>query len=437
MYKTLSAPLVVQLEVSSRCPNNCLHCYNYWRNEEELDFSSDLSKEEVEYIMEQLHLYNIFHIVITGGEPLLNKKAVFRTIEIANKYGITCGINSTLITLTRRDAEIIRDLSPSVVIVSLMGPNAELHDAVAQRSGAFSKTVRGIKYLRELDIPISVNMVISQKNRRFIKETALFVESLLVRHFNVTKASCPGNCSDFSELALTVEEFREYLLTLRDIDIEQDISVGVLESYPLCGIKEAELYSFSTGRKCLAGVTALTISSNGDVRPCSHVDNSYGNIFEKDIGVIWNKMQEWRDGSLIPDICSSCKALPWCGGGCRMEAKTVSGSISSMDPYSVPKDAMYALAELIKDRESKERAVIPSRFSLNPSVRMRKESFGGITFVGARSSRCVNESAFTFLSTLQEERVYSLDDLKSFFVNSDSLEKFILGLVDNNILISH
>jgi MoaA/NifB/PqqE/SkfB family radical SAM enzyme len=33
LYKTLSAPIDVQLELTEACNNRCLHCYNYWERE--------------------------------------------------------------------------------------------------------------------------------------------------------------------------------------------------------------------------------------------------------------------------------------------------------------------------------------------------------------------------------------------------------------------
>ena len=143
-------------------------------------------------------------------------------------------------------------------------------------------------------------MVISQKNKNFVRETAHLVKSLGLPHFSSTRAGCPGNCLDFSELSLDLEEFREYLETLHAAGIEEQMAVGVLESYPLCGIKEVTRYKVFTGRRCLAGVTTLTVASDGTVRPCSHLDVHYGNLLTEELPVVWKRMAMWRDGSLLP-----------------------------------------------------------------------------------------------------------------------------------------
>lgn len=284
MYKVLSAPLVAQIEISARCPNRCLTCYNYWRNSSDTPLArSDLSQEGAKRVIEELQAHHVFHLVLTGGEPLLNKKVLFWVSETALAGGMTVGINSTLISLTSSDARQLKELGVNAVLTSLMGPTAEVHDSIAQRRGAFEKTIRGIRLLREAQMPVVVNMVVSQRNKGLVGETAKLVKSLGLKQFSSTRAGCPGNCPDFSDFSLSISDFRAYLRELHDVGKEQQMNVGVLESYPLCAIKEVDEFKAFTGRRCLAGVTTLTVAADGNIRPCSHLDVSYGNIFSDNL----------------------------------------------------------------------------------------------------------------------------------------------------------
>lgn len=408
MYKTLSAPLVVQVEVSSRCTNRCLHCYNFWRRSDEPLAVTDLSVFQMERVIQQLIEHGVFHVVFTGGEPLLNKQVLFRGLELAASCGVTTGINSSVVTLTKCDAERFKEFSVTSVLTSLMGPTATIHDGIAQQPKAFMKTLRGIRILQDTGVTVHVNMVVSQKNKAYVAETARFVKSLGVRHFSSTRAGCPGNCPDFSDLALNITEFREYLNTLCTVGEEAHISVGVLESYPLCGMGDMKKYKSFTGRRCLAGVTTVTVASDGTIRPCSHLDISYGNILKENLDEIWGRMVEWRDGSLLPEICRSCKALSWCGGGCRMEAKMRNGALNAQDPYVVPKDIDSVFTELTAPRGVKTALEVPEQLQLNPRARFRSEVFGGIVFIGPRLSCYLNHDAFAFVNSLRVERVCTL-----------------------------
>lgn len=431
MYKTLSAPHVLQIEVSSLCPNRCQHCYNFWRKSGGPVAHASLSLSQADRIMDQLINHKVFHIVLTGGEPLFNKAVSFRILERAAISGITTSMNSTLVKLTASDATRLKELKISVVLTSLLGPTAEVHDEMVQRKSAFEETLHGIHVLRSAEVPVSINMVISKKNNHLIRETGNLAKSLGVSSFNVTRAGCPGNCFDFSNFSLNLDEFRSYLGELHTFGNENNMSVDVLSAYPLCGIKEVNKYQDFTSRRCMAGVNTLTISASGEVRPCTHFDESYGNLLEENLANIWHKMTEWRSGSLMPEICRSCKVLPWCGGGCRMEAKMRSGSLCNLDPYASPPDADYVFEQL-KSRV-KQNTPLPSTVRLNPRIRWRPESFGAVVFNDTRFACYLNSEGFQWLKKLPRNTDLPTADLTEKFERVR--EGFVEGLVERKVLI--
>jgi radical SAM protein with 4Fe4S-binding SPASM domain len=393
---------------------------------------ASLSLEQVNHMMDQIIKHHVFHLVLTGGEPLLNKKALFRILELSKENGITTSVNSTLITLTEEEALRFKELGVTVVLTSILGPTAEIHNEIAQQDLAFEKTIQGIKILQKAKVPVSVNMVISKKNNNLIRETAKLVKSLGLKSFNATRAGCPGNCSDFSKFSLDLQEFRSYLEELNDFGNEEKMPVDVLSAYPLCGIKEVNRYQKFSSRRCMAGVNTVTLSATGDIRPCGHIDVSYGNLMKDDLAVIWQRMIEWRDGSLIPETCKSCKLLRQCGGGCRMEAKTRNGSISKLDPYASPSDADYVFSQLTS--RDKKKFPLPVMVHLNQKIRWRTENFGATIFVGVRFGCYLNNQGLIFIQSLEQGKEYLITDLMK-NIEKDQ-ENFLSGLVERNILIS-
>ncbi len=431
MYKTLSAPHIAQIEVTSLCPNRCQHCYNFWRKSGGFEASASLTLTQADRIVDEIIAHHVFHIVITGGEPLANKATTFHILERAADGGVTTSINSSLISLTKSDVDLIRDLGVKMVMTSILGPNSETHGEIAQNKSAFDLTVKGIRLLQSANVPVSVNMVVSKKNHGLIRETGDLVKSLGVNIFNATRAGCPGNCLDFSDFSLNIEEFRSYLETLHILGKEENMSVDVLSAYPLCGIKDVNRYTGFMGRRCMAGVNTLTISASGEVRPCNHIDTSYGNILQESMSEIWRRMIEWRDGSLMPNICRSCKILPWCGGGCRMEAKMRSGSISNIDPYACPSDSEFVYDQLINRHKTK--VALPEIVRLNPKIRRREESFGATIFVDTHFGCYLNPDGFKWLKMLP----YGTDLFSANLVERFGRVKdgFIEGLFDRRVLL--
>ena len=435
MYKTLSAPLVVQIEIESACPNTCIHCYNFWRKDNGIkSYNNHLSIENVEVIMHKLAEAKVFEVVFTGGEPLLNKPALFYGIKLAKKFGIGVSLNSNLIPLTEKDAAFLKTSGVHSILTSMMGPNADIHDAITLRDGSFEDTIRGIRYLQKVNLSPAVNIVLSQKNKSYLKETIKFLASVNIKYISSTRAGCPGNCSDFSALSLSLGDFRTYLEELYSAGQEVGISVGVLESYPYCGIKELLRYQRFLGRRCSAGVTTITIGPNGSVRPCSHLDIQYGNLLIEDIENIWLKMDEWRNGSMIPLECKKCSLLEVCGGGCRMEAKMRCGSLNAMDPYSSPKDISFSLRQF--HNLPKRDAKTMSAFSLSEKVHMRGENFGSVVFVAHRFKAYLNQRATDFLMKLKPKRVYSTEEvIKWGDYGNEELKRFLSKLADKKIIL--
>ena len=415
MYRTLSAPLNCQLEVTTACNNKCLHCYNYWRTSSERE--APLTLENAQKIMRVIANEGVHEVTFTGGEPLLNFGVLVMCLDMANELGIKPYLNSNLVTLTKYKARVLKNLGIHSVLTSVIGPNAEIHDSITQRRGSFKRTISGIEVAQNAGIRVAVNMVVSQRNLSYIKDTSRLVASLGVKSFNATKVGCPGNCSDFSEMSLTKEQFVQYLTELVAVSNETDLKCGHLEPYPLCTLAYVEGASDLESRRCPAGVTTCTISSIGDVRPCSHLDISYGNLVVESLADVWNRMEDWRRAAFMPKTCCSCRMVNNCGGGCRMESKMrSSGDLSAIDPY-VETDGVEMAMKLHKIKDSSNKSLNEVgkeiRFRLKKH-RIRKEPFGASVTVlednGRASSFFLSKAGLGVLEQFRQECTYALYD---------------------------
>ena len=149
MYRRIKTPNIVQVELTEKCPNVCLHCYNYWRSKEPggIHRYTDFPVAMVPLVAEKLANAGVFHLVLTGGEPLANKKSLRALITECGNRGLTCGINSTLRGLASEDVEAFKQKQVLGVLVSLLGSTPENHDAITQSTGSFFQTIKGIEIL--------------------------------------------------------------------------------------------------------------------------------------------------------------------------------------------------------------------------------------------------------------------------------------------------
>lgn len=431
-YPNLSAPTTCQMEITTQCSHNCLHCYNFWRDKSQSEeVKRTLTVEESSVVIQKLIDAKVFDIIFTGGEPLMAFDILKSCIRQARGGDINVHLNSNLLPLTASRARELREIGLKSVVTSLMGPNAETYNAIAQHPSAFNRVVHNIKVAQDAGLNVIANMVVTKTNLHQVKDTARFAYSLGIHKFSATKASCPGNCSDFSGYALTVAEFRSYLQDLSEVGAELGIDVDALEGYPLCGVKDLGMHTFASHRRCTAGLNSMTVGSDGSVRPCSHFDVTYGSLLTEDLSTVWGRMSEWRAGAFLPIGCKSCQLLGVCGGGCRMEAKVCCGDPSAPDPYCVPEDADFALQSL-QDHLKRHQVEVASvekdgRFIVLPH-RSRREPFGMTVRTDGRPYTLLDYAGTQIFLQMQVDTAYQVGDTRIQWGTMDPL-KFVNGLI--------
>ena len=96
----------IRLEVTSQCNLKCEYCHN----SEYSNRKDDMTTEEILQLIRNIkQRYPINKILLTGGEPLVNKD-ICRIIEQISKLGIKADLvsNGTLLT-----ADLVRKLESS------------------------------------------------------------------------------------------------------------------------------------------------------------------------------------------------------------------------------------------------------------------------------------------------------------------------------------
>jgi len=224
-----------------------------------------------------------------GGEPLIRedwfevgkrvRELGMRLLIISNGYNINKDIINKLV-----------ELQPHSVSTSLDGGTAETHDGIRGIKGSFDKVIEYISLSKEADLPTTVITTVSRLN---YKELPLIRDFLLDKYiaWQIQVATPQGRFP--RELALTKEEY--YSVALFIASMQKKYKKGEL---PLIG---AHCFGYHSTRfpclglypvwnGCQAGITVLSIKSNGDVIGCLAEPNSRieGNIRKRSIIDIWN-----------------------------------------------------------------------------------------------------------------------------------------------------
>lgn len=381
----MNIPYSCQFEIESGCTHQCGHCYNGSFLE------TRPSKPAPKEIIDAIAQMNFFEITITGGEPLMSLSTFKYALNSFRNSNMTVLLNSNLHLLDTDILRLFKDFELSCILTSILGPTAKIHDSFTKNIGSFDRLMNSLNIVIENDIKCAANMVIQDANKNHIYETGeMLVKNLGIHAFCATPVVCsPENNNS---LMLTNDQYKRVLDELISLSNDYGLFVDVLNPTLPCqfdSIDERMKYSrFIKDRSCGGGRGTLTISVDGDVRPCSHSHNVYGNILEHSIEQILDQMDDWTKKKLIPTDCESCTYISHCKGGCRVSASSVNGSINSKHPYMTK--PILDVEEGVFDK--KTIINLPAQLTAaNGSARIRKEAGGVfIIYINTKSNGLVD-----------------------------------------------
>lgn len=430
----LTRPITAQLEVTDRCNFRCLHCYH-------LDFncsqdSKDVPDSQVITMAEKLAENGVFSVVVTGGEPLIRRGLTRRLVKYFKENNMGVSLNTNLFLL---DRETLDDFIVSGLDSMLIScPSSDL-EAYRHMTGCgdFFRFLDKLKMVIDQKQRCSINMVVNRRNIGLIRETAKFMRDVGVKIFGATPMGMNLQNPDISNL-LTLEEVRFLIEELVWVEENLGLNVDIFEAIPKCAFPSwmrNRRFSFMN-RKCQAGKTVISISNNGDVRPCSHNPAIYGNILNESLTSIWQRMIDWRDAQNIPERCVTCKVFSKCHGGCRITAKACTGDCRGEDPWmdlqntttdwpvtarkdvQLDPEAMVIFAKIFRWRlESGDNYLISSTRNNRNLTTVNSQLFGFIEYLRKIAPLSLKELAWsvqTDLSNPEFRRVVGLLSTREF-----------------------
>ncbi len=336
----LSAPIMINLELTDACNLKCRHCYNFWR-EDPMSANASFDNGHIDKIIEAVLEANVFHVVLTGGEPFANFKTLEYALRRFTEVGISTSVNSNLMLVTPEKIRKLKDAGWDHVLTSLASYDPATNDDMMNKEGTFDKIIDGIKMTVAEGIRVSVNMVISELNKDHVYETAKFCAELGCQRMFGTRLVPSVNLEEPTEtdLKLNQESARKAVDDMLRAKEEFGIGVGTLISYPLCLLGDLEKYKVFVGRGCPAqsGIR-MSLNADGTAHACTHEEEGYGNILEEGIKPVFQRMRKWHNGSYLFEGCAECEYIDVCGSGCSMASEAYYKDKAAKDPLWVGRE---------------------------------------------------------------------------------------------------
>lgn len=264
-YRALNTIHGVMLEVTHRCPCNCVHCYQARNHDDEL------SLDEISDLFTQLREEGTINIGISGGEPFM-RKDIAGILGSAKKNGFFISILTTGVLIDRAEADMLEQLHVFNAEISLLGATPETHDTLMKHPGAFDRMLRAVSLLREKQINVALKSTIMRGNFRELSEMAALCERLHVP-FQANLMVSPRVDGDPAPLALALS--REEIATL-----DREFLTG--------GLIPGEDMKGGAMLTCNAGKNTAGISPQGDIYPCILMRKKIGSMRERTLRDIWH-----------------------------------------------------------------------------------------------------------------------------------------------------
>ncbi len=312
-----SAPLRMDMALTFKCQNNCVHCYAGGPHETE-----ELSTEQWKRVIDEVHEIGVFILTFTGGEPTL-RDDLPELLQYTQSKGIVTG----LVTNGRKlkDMEYVQALEKvglDFVQVTLESHKAAIHDKMTGTKGSWKETVQGIKNAALSRIYVTTNSTLSKYNAADFLETIDFIKELGVAAFGCNSLIYSGRATSISnEFALPIETLKELLPKVRDKANKLGMKFLWYTPTQYC---QFDPVSLGLGIKsCTAAMVNMCVGPNGDVYPCQSYFESLGNILKDSWNSIWNHPRaiSIRKREYAEPKCKDCPQLQICGGGCPLELR--------------------------------------------------------------------------------------------------------------------
>jgi len=331
-----SAPISIDVFITSRCNLRCRHCFSSSGERRE-----DLPFEDFIKILDELEGLGVFEVRLNGGEPLIHPR-IKDILHALSKRRLRRVMITNGTLLNQENVELLKK-SRTIPTVSLDDSRPEGHDGFRGVKGAFERTLRGMSLLQKEGVTYGINTCLHKRNLKRVGEIIDLAASYGASRIALLDLKNVGKMREHDNLIPSPEAYRRAAIGLNILkSVTQEIEVSLdlyMHCNPLRESKEELKKGYVT---CSAGNTNLSIDSDGGIYPCNIVLSDpkwhMGNIRDNNLKDLWfsKKWNFFRGGVKLKDLehCRNCPDIDECKDVfCRLYPYVENGDLYSIHPY--------------------------------------------------------------------------------------------------------
>ena len=307
---SLSAPLRLVIDLTSRCNLRCAYCC-FFSNPEE-SCLTDLAPERWVELIDEAGRCGVLGVTLRGGEALLSPAfdAVLAAV-LRNRMRFSLLTNGMIFT-SEIAARFAATGRCDLVKISLDGPEA-FHDRLRGK-GSHARAVAAIEAVRAAGLTLFVTCAVHRFNYQALPEIIrYFADDLKLADFSFSGVS---TC-DAPEYALTEAQFRE---AMHLIGIHEHPGMGRRGMYAGVLRWRRQLRGVPDEPECRTLHKQMSVLADGSFAPCPALSSAKLGCFgEIPLLEAWRRLGERRDllERKAPDPeCANCRFSGVCRGLC-------------------------------------------------------------------------------------------------------------------------
>jgi radical SAM protein with 4Fe4S-binding SPASM domain len=290
----LGVPLSVQVDLTYRCNEQCVHCYL------DHDDHGEMTTAEIKHLLKEMAEAGVFILTLSGGEIFM-RKDIFEILEHARALTFCIKLKTNAVLIREAQAARIRDLGVESIQVSIYSHRPEVHDAITKVPGSLRRSLNAIRFLKSQGLKVVIaNVLMTENMQDYHGARALALE--LGADYTLDPTITPMMDGDREVLNLGAGES-----ALRRL-FRDEAFVGDVDEF--CALPPAPTEDTLDTLPCSAGHTACYVSPYGEFYPCVQFPLSCGNVRQQRFIDIWRNSEQLKEVRSIRlrdlSSCSQC-----------------------------------------------------------------------------------------------------------------------------------
>lgn len=275
--KELPGPLGTQLELTYRCNQRCLHCYNNSASNDAA-YSDMLTLDEWKNVCHKLVEAGVVQVIISGGEPFVFGDGVFELMDILHAGGVKFVVISNGMLVNEERVNKLKKYHYDWFQISIDGASPETHNKM-RGADAWELAVNATHLLKKAQIPFAVAHAVTKINYHELEEMVnlayqLGAKKLVISPYEVVGRAILNN----DELKLSDEEF---IQVYKDLKVKASEFSGRMEiSVPPESVVSVHAHKYQKN-------SVFLIRPNGDIKFDCMSPFKLGNVRKDELQTIW------------------------------------------------------------------------------------------------------------------------------------------------------